>query len=97
MKRFLFLIIIFFFLLFVQVFAQEKKIKLKDGTGKSLVENNCAVCHSLDYVVMNSPFLDRKGWEGEANKMVNIYGASIKGADIPQIVDYLNKYYGKRD
>jgi hypothetical protein len=29
--------------------------------------------------------------------MVNIYGAPVKEADIPQIVDYLTKYYGKKD
>jgi len=39
--------------------AQEDKIKLKDGPGREAVEVNCSVCHSLDYIPMNSPFLDR--------------------------------------
>ena len=97
MKRVLFLAIIFFSLLFIQSFAQEEKIELKDGPGRDLVKIDCVVCHSLDYVIMNSPFLDRKGWEGEVNKMVSVYGASLKKADIPQIIEYLNEYYGKKD
>lgn len=97
MKRVSFLVIILFSLLFVRVFAQEEKIKLKDGPGKNLVENNCAICHSLDYPIMNSPFLDRKGWDAEVNKMVNFYGAPVNKADIPQIVEYLTKYYGNKN
>jgi hypothetical protein len=33
MKKFLFLAPIFFSLLFAQVFAEEQKVKLKDGPG----------------------------------------------------------------
>jgi cytochrome c5 len=29
-------------------FADEGQVRLKDAPGKSLVEANCSMCHSLD-------------------------------------------------
>ncbi|SNZ15480.1 sulfide dehydrogenase [Hydrogenobacter hydrogenophilus] len=78
-------------------FAGEENVKLKSGEGKALVEANCSVCHSLDYIQMNSPFLDRKGWEMEVNKMIKAFGAPVKQEDVPKIVEYLTKYYGKKE
>jgi len=77
--------------------AGEEKVKLKDGEGKALVEANCSVCHSFDYIQMNSPFLDKKGWEVEVNKMIKAFGAPVKQEDVPRIVEYLTKYYGKKE
>jgi len=74
--------------------AQEKPVTLKPGAGHDTVENNCGVCHSLDYVATNSSFLDRKGWEAEVNKMINAFGAPIAPEDAKSIVDYLAKSYG---
>jgi len=78
----------------VNALANESQIQLKPGANMGLVASNCAVCHSTDYIQMNSVFLDRKGWEGEVNKMVNVMHAPINKDDIPKIVDYLVKYYG---
>jgi len=75
--------------------ADESQVKLKDGEGKQLVQANCIACHSLDYIPMNSPFLDRKGWEATVNKMVKVMGAPIPNEELPAIVDYLAKNYGK--
>ncbi len=77
-------------------FADEGEIKLKDGPGKDELVANCATCHSLDYVPMNSPFLDRKGWEAEVNKMIKAFGAPIAPEDAPKIVSYLAENYAKR-
>lgn len=74
--------------------ADESQIRLKEGAGRALVVNNCATCHSLDYIPMNSPFLDRKGWNGEVNKMIDAMHAPIDKASVLQIVDYLVRYYG---
>ena len=41
-------------------FSDEDAIQLKSGAGVEVVQANCAACHSLDYVQMNSPFLDGK-------------------------------------
>ncbi|HZP92515.1 MAG TPA: cytochrome c [Burkholderiales bacterium] len=75
--------------------ADESGIRLKDGPGREIVEGNCVMCHSLDYIQMNSPFLDRKGWEAEVNKMIKTMGAPIGEEDARRIVDYLASRYGK--
>jgi len=74
--------------------AQEDKIRLKDGAGKDVVETNCSVCHSLDYIPMNSPFLDRPKWDAAIKKMTGPLGATISDSDAQQILDYLAKNYG---
>ena len=74
--------------------ADEKAVPLKEAPGQSAVEENCASCHSLDYPCTNSPFLDRKGWEAEVNKMINVFGAPILPEDAKTIVDYLAENYG---
>jgi mono/diheme cytochrome c family protein len=75
--------------------ADEAAIKLKEGAGRELVEKNCVACHSLDYIPMNSPFLDRKGWEGSVTKMIKAMGAPIAADEVPGILDYLVRNYGK--
>ena len=76
-------------------FAQEEPaIKLKDGPGLDRVEANCAACHSLDYIEMNSPFPNAALWEAEVTKMIKAYGAPVGDADAAAIVDYLKKNYG---
>ena len=75
--------------------AQESQLRLRDGPGRQLVEANCVMCHSLDYIPMNSPFLDRKGWEASVNKMIKVMGAPIAEPDAQKIADYLAGQYGK--
>jgi mono/diheme cytochrome c family protein len=74
--------------------AQEKSVQLKPGPGLDKVEGNCAGCHSLDYVQMNSTFLNAAGWDAEVAKMINAFGAPIDQADAKIIADYLKKNYG---
>ncbi len=82
-------------LMAASAFADESAIKLKEGAGRDLVEKDCVACHSLDYIPMNSPFLDRKGWEASVTKMVKAMGAPIAAEDVPGLVDYLVRNYGK--
>lgn len=77
------------------VAAQERRLELKQAPGRALVEANCASCHSLDYVLINSPFLDRNGWEASVTKMIKAFGAPINADDAKVIIDYLNANYGK--
>ena len=77
-------------------FAAESKFKLKQAPGVDKVQVNCAVCHSLDYIQLNSPFLDHKGWDATVNKMIKAFGAPIKAGDTSDIVNYLAKNYGKQ-
>ena len=75
--------------------ADEDSITLKNGNGRDVVEQNCAACHSLDYVVINSPFLDQAKWDATVKKMIGTYGAPISTEDATAIVDYLVAHYGK--
>ena len=81
-------------LLVSPAYAGEDAIKLKDGSGKEAVERNCSVCHSLDYIPMNSPFLDRPKWDATIKKMTGPLGATIDASDAQEILDYLAKNYG---
>jgi hypothetical protein len=74
--------------------AVEKPVSLKSAPGLDKVEANCGACHSLDYVQMNSRFLNAAGWEAEVAKMVNAFGAPIAPADAKSVVDYLTANYG---
>jgi mono/diheme cytochrome c family protein len=75
--------------------ADEDSVKLKPGNNLDIVEQNCAACHSLDYIQMNAPFLDQKGWQAEVAKMVNAFKAPITEADQQKIIDYLSAHYAK--
>jgi mono/diheme cytochrome c family protein len=74
--------------------AEERSIKLKKAAGLDKVENNCAACHSLDYIQMNSPFLNAAGWDASVTKMIKVFGAPIDDADAKAIGDYLKANYG---
>ena len=75
--------------------AGEFSIKLKQGPGLEQVEANCAACHSLDYVQMNSAFLTASAWDAEVAKMIKTFGAPISEADAATIASYLKANYGK--
>jgi mono/diheme cytochrome c family protein len=75
--------------------ADETDIALKQAPGHETVLNNCGACHSLDYIQMNSPFLDKTGWDGEVTKMIKMYGAPIDDADAKEIAGYLAANYGQ--
>jgi sulfite dehydrogenase (cytochrome) subunit B len=76
------------------VAAAENPVRLKQAPGLDRVEANCAACHTLDYVPMNSPFLNETAWDAEVAKMVNAFGAPIAPADVKIIADYLKANYG---
>lgn len=74
--------------------ADEQPIELKPAPGVETVQGNCASCHSLDYVKMNSPFLNPTGWQAEVTKMIKTFGAPITDEDAKVIVEYLTTHYG---
>ena len=74
--------------------AEEKPVALKQAPGLDAVERNCSGCHSLDYIQMNSPFLNPAGWDAEVTKMIKAFGAPIGDADAKAIADYLKANYG---
>jgi sulfite dehydrogenase (cytochrome) subunit B len=74
--------------------AGEQPINLKAAPGVEQVEGNCGACHSLDYIEMNSPFLNAAGWNAEVTKMIKAFGAPIGEADAKVIAGYLAQNYG---
>ena len=76
--------------------ADESSIVLADDPDRARVRAACSMCHSLDYIEMNSPFLDRAGWERTVNKMVTVMGAQISAEEIAAITAYLDRHYGKK-
>jgi hypothetical protein len=75
------------------LYAQEAKVQLKDGPGKDKAMQ-CMACHSVDYIQMNSRFLDKAGWTASVNKMINAFGAPIPKEDVETIATYLTENYG---
>ena len=74
--------------------AQEEKVVLKDAPGRDKAMQ-CLACHSLDYIQMNSRFLDKAGWTASINKMINAFGAPIAKEDVETLADYFAQNYGK--
>jgi len=74
--------------------AQESRVQLKENPGKDKAMR-CIACHSLDYIQMNSRFLDKAAWTGSVNKMINAFGAPIAKEDVDAIATYLAQNYGK--
>ena len=81
-------------LIAIPAVAQEKPVELKKAPGLDKVEGNCSGCHSLDYIVMNSPYPNATLWDAEVSKMIKAFGAPISDADAKVIADYLKKNYG---
>ncbi|MCU0734450.1 MAG: cytochrome c [Methylotetracoccus sp.] len=75
--------------------GDESHIQLKDGAGKELVAAKCAICHSLDYIPMNAPFLGPADWEKVVDKMVGTMGAPVSDEEVPVVLRYLNTNYGQ--
>ena len=76
--------------------ADETSVVLADGPGVDQVRAACSMCHSLDYIVMNSPFQDQAAWEKTVKKMVTVMGAPLAAGQITAIVTYLDAHYGKQ-
>ena len=92
MRRFAFAVL--FAVVAIPASADEPVVNLKPGPGLDKVQGNCGACHSLDYIQMNSPFLNAAGWNAEVTKMIKAMGAPISDADAKAIADYLAKNYG---
>jgi cytochrome c5 len=75
--------------------ADETSLRLTEGPGLTQVQASCSMCHSLDYILMNSPFQDKAAWEKTVNKMVKVMGAPMTADDVTAVVAYLDSHYGK--
>ncbi len=78
-------------------FADETRVHLKDAPETPTVVAGCSVCHSVDYIQMNSRFMKRAGWDAEVKKMVTVLGAPVSADDQARILEYLVREYGVAD
>jgi cytochrome c5 len=73
--------------------AGEASIRLKEGAGRDVTTARCVVCHSLDYITMVAPVMNRTAWEKSVRKMIDVFGAPVDEEDANRIVEYLGQYY----
>ena len=73
----------------------EETAAFKAGPNLDVVQNNCAGCHSADYINTQPHNVKSKKdfWQAEVTKMIKVYGAPIDDADIPKLVEYLSTAY----
>lgn len=71
------------------------QVTLKNAPGLELIQANCVMCHSLDYVSMQPP-LTRAQWTAGVDKMRVRFGAPLTTNQIPAIVDYLEANYASK-
>jgi cytochrome c5 len=64
-----------------------------DAAGKKLLEESCTTCHDLDLV--SGQRLSKDEWQGIVSSMM-AKGAAVDNKDVPVLVDYLTKTYGKK-
>ncbi len=62
--------------------------KIAGGPNVDTYSNNCLICHTARYVLMQ-PRFPKTVWQSEVKKMVDAYGAPISEADQALIVEYL--------
>ena len=65
-----------------------------DLPGYQLVQRNCLLCHSAQYVATQPPTLPRSYWDATVRKMKKPFGAPFSDEDVAAMVDYLVKTYG---
>jgi sulfite dehydrogenase (cytochrome) subunit B len=73
--------------------AGEEATQLREAPGRDVVAARCVACHSLDYIEMNAPALDRAGWDRSVRKMIDQFGAPVSSEDAQRIVAYLADNY----
>jgi sulfite dehydrogenase (cytochrome) subunit B len=69
----------------------EETAAFGPGPNLEVIQNNCAACHSADYINTQprGPKFKRDFWRAEVTKMIKVFGAPIDDADAAKIVDYL--------
>jgi cytochrome c5 len=73
--------------------AAESSIHLAEGSGRDITMARCPICHSLDYITMNAPVMNRAAWQKTVQKMRVAFGAPVSDEEAAQILDYLGANY----
>lgn len=68
-------------------------VTLKPGPDEQMVQAQCSLCHSLDYITTQPPGKDLAFWTAIVNKMVKVFGAPLPAEDVAKVAAYLEKTY----
>ena len=66
---------------------------LRQGAGMETTRQQCVLCHSTDYIVMQ-PHGNARQWDAVVTKMIKVFGAPVNDQDAKTIVEYLATQYG---
>jgi sulfite dehydrogenase (cytochrome) subunit B len=80
-------------LLAAQAALADEPVALKPGAGLDAVQTSCVICHTLNYIRMNSVFLTPDEWKTEVTKMRTGFGAPIDDDTADIIIKYLSANY----
>ena len=77
--------------------GQETSSKdLPEGRGRDVLLSACTACHELKEVTKFRGFYTKDEWKDIVVTMVK-YGAVVRDEDVPVLVDYLYRNFGKKD
>jgi len=68
-------------------------VTLNPAPDVDAVATSCSICHTLNYIRMNSSFLTPDAWKAEVTKMREGYGAPIDDHTAAAIIKYLSANY----
>ena len=71
----------------------DETAAFRPGPGMEAAQNNCASCHSTDYINYQPAKKGAAFWEAEVQKMIKVYHAPIDEADSKAIAAYLAATY----
>jgi hypothetical protein len=66
---------------------------LKPGPGSDLTAAVCNICHTSNYIIMNSMFMLPAQWAAEVTKMRTVFGAPLDDGTQAAITAYLGANY----
>jgi cytochrome c5 len=73
------------------LFKTYGRLELPEGDGRNILEMSCTGCHDLS--VVTKAKLSRAAWQDLVGRMIGM-GAKVDDAQLPTLVDYLNKNFG---
>jgi sulfite dehydrogenase (cytochrome) subunit B len=83
-------------MLFAASAVAQENVALKPAPDADTVATSCSICHTLNYIRMNSSFLAPDAWKAEVAKMREGYGAPIDDQTAAAIIKYLSANYAAR-
>jgi hypothetical protein len=72
----------------------QTTVSLPEGEGRKVLENSCMSCHTLDGLPKFKGQYTSKDWRDVVDTMI-AYGAVVQNKDVPVLVEYLTKNFGK--